>query len=149
MRSTPFSFISRRVVTATDGSVAADSEPHDVLTLNGCRVVRLWQTERVPAALPVAPEQAMSAVGAMPSAFDGTRFYTSELPPGTSIPLHAAEQIDYIVVVRGSVTLILENGAVDLHQGDTVVQCGNKHGWNNRSEEPCVLAVVAVAGRRQ
>ena len=53
MADQSFAFTARRVLTAAgpDGSRAlADGEPADVLVLNGCRLVRLWQTDAVPGA---------------------------------------------------------------------------------------------------
>lgn len=150
MADQSFAFTARRVLTAAgpDGSRAlADGEPADVLVLNGCRLVRLWQTDAVPGALPVTTDVTAHGLGPMPKPFNGTRFYTAELPIGCRIPLHEAEQFDYIAVMKGQLTLVLESGETDLGPGDTVVQCGNMHGWENRGAEPCVIAVVAVAAR--
>src|SRR5262245_49502093 len=54
--SEPFKIKVRRVLTSVNANgnsyVMADGEPGDVLILNGCRMVRLWQTEHVPADIP-------------------------------------------------------------------------------------------------
>ncbi|MDG2319567.1 MAG: hypothetical protein P8L79_04850 [Rhodospirillaceae bacterium] len=52
-----FAHTTRRALTAEgeDGTpfAMADGEPEDVLILNGERMVRLWQTDDVPAQIPV------------------------------------------------------------------------------------------------
>lgn len=59
--------------------------------------------------------------------------------------MHTTATIDFEVVLSGSCTLELDDGAtVDFHPGDTVVQNGTRHKWTNRGSEPCVLAVVLI-----
>lgn len=56
--------------------------------------------------------------------------------------MHTTATIDFEVVLSGSVTLELDDGAqVILHPGDTVVQNGTRHRWSNAGSEPAVLAV--------
>ena len=150
----PFTFEARRVLTSTNAAgksyVLADGESDDSFVLNGCRMVRLWQTNAVPATVPVTEDLAVKGFGPMPRPFDGTRFYTGELPGGAhgaKIPLHRADLVDYIAVIKGQLTLVLETGELTLGPGDTVVQNGNMHGWENRFSEPCVIMVVSVGAR--
>jgi mannose-6-phosphate isomerase-like protein (cupin superfamily) len=59
--------------------------------------------------------------------------------------MHTTDTIDFEVVLSGSVTLELDDGAeVTLHQGDTVVQNGTRHRWKNSGTAPCVMAVFIV-----
>jgi quercetin dioxygenase-like cupin family protein len=56
--------------------------------------------------------------------------------------MHTTATIDFEVLLSGSVTLELDDGAkVDLRPGDTVVQNGTRHRWSNAGTEPAVLAV--------
>jgi mannose-6-phosphate isomerase-like protein (cupin superfamily) len=56
--------------------------------------------------------------------------------------MHTTATIDFEVVLQGSVTLELDDGAkVTLGVGDTVVQNGTRHRWSNPGAEPAVLAV--------
>ena len=56
--------------------------------------------------------------------------------------MHTTATIDFEVVLSGSCTLELDDGAtVDVEPGDTVVQNGTRHRWSNKGTEPCVLAV--------
>lgn len=56
--------------------------------------------------------------------------------------MHTTATVDFEVVLQGSVTLELDDGAkVSLGVGDTVVQNGTRHRWSNPGAEPAVLAV--------
>lgn len=149
----PFSQKVRRVLTSVNAQgksyVMADGEPEDVLILNGCRMVRLWQTDDVPAAVPALADATVPGLGRMPAQFNGTRFYTAELPPGTKIALHQGDTVDYIAVIRGTLTLGLDTTETSLRPGDVVVQTGNMHAWENRTSEPCLIMVCVVGARRR
>jgi mannose-6-phosphate isomerase-like protein (cupin superfamily) len=56
--------------------------------------------------------------------------------------MHATSTLDFLVVLSGEVTLLLENGETTLHAGDTVVDRGVVHAWENRGEVPALLAIV-------
>jgi len=63
--------------------------------------------------------------------------------------MHTTDTIDYAVVVRGEMTLELDDGqTVQLRQGDCVVQNGTRHRWRNPLSEPCLMAFVSVGGKR-
>jgi mannose-6-phosphate isomerase-like protein (cupin superfamily) len=63
--------------------------------------------------------------------------------------MHTSDTIDYGIVVRGEMTLELDDGAkVHLRQGDCIVQNGTRHRWRNPLPEPCLMAFVSVGGKR-
>jgi quercetin dioxygenase-like cupin family protein len=63
--------------------------------------------------------------------------------------MHTSDTIDYGIVVRGEMTLELDDGQkVHLRQGDCVVQNGTRHRWRNPLPEPCLMAFVSVGGKR-
>ena len=63
--------------------------------------------------------------------------------------MHTSDTIDYGVVVRGEMTLELDDGQkVHLRQGDCIVQNGTRHRWRNPLSEPCLMAFVSVGGKR-
>jgi mannose-6-phosphate isomerase-like protein (cupin superfamily) len=71
--------------------------------------------------------------------------YFDKSAPG----MHTTETIDYGVVVRGEMTLELDDGQkVHLRQGDCIVQNGTRHRWRNPGTEPCLMAFVSVGGKR-
>lgn len=64
--------------------------------------------------------------------------------------MHRTDTIDYEIVISGEVWLELDGGQeVHLKPGDTVVQNGTRHGWRNKSSEPCVLAVTLIGAKPQ
>jgi uncharacterized cupin superfamily protein len=58
--------------------------------------------------------------------------------------MHRTATIDYVVLLRGRVTLILDDAEVDLQPFDAVVQRGTNHYWVNRNLEPALLLGVLL-----
>lgn len=58
--------------------------------------------------------------------------------------MHRTHTVDYIILLKGEVTLVLDDGEVDLKPLDVVVQRGTNHAWVNRGTEPAVLAGVLI-----
>ena len=62
--------------------------------------------------------------------------------------MHQTDTIDFGVIVSGSISMGLDDGSeVLLNAGDTIVQAGVRHGWYNRSDQPCVIAFVIVGAQ--
>lgn len=84
-------------------------------------------------------------------------FFTAMGSPGaccyaTDAPhpyLQQTETLDFVCVLEGSVTLVLDTEEVDLEEGDTVVQRGTRHAWSNRSNVPCTLVISSHHGSYQ
>jgi mannose-6-phosphate isomerase-like protein (cupin superfamily) len=63
--------------------------------------------------------------------------------------MHTTDTVDVDLVISGEVWLELDDGAeVHLGPGDCVVQNGTRHAWHNRTDQPCVIAVVLVGAHR-
>ena len=58
--------------------------------------------------------------------------------------MHKTETIDYIILLKGDVSLILDNEEVDLKPFDVVVQRGTNHAWLNNGDEPALLIAVLI-----
>src|ERR1700733_440147 len=58
--------------------------------------------------------------------------------------MHKTDSIDYLVVISGSMHMLREDGEVELHAGDCIIQRGTNHAWVNRSGKPCLLAAVLI-----
>ena len=68
----------------------------------------------------------------------GMMAYMDMTDPG----MHTTDTIDFEIVLEGTVTLELDDGAiVTLHPGDTVVQNGTRHRWGNPGDTIARLAV--------
>ena len=55
--------------------------------------------------------------------------------------MHKKNCLDYVYIMSGSITLILDEGEVDLNAGDTVVNIAANHAWNNKTDSLCELFI--------
>ena len=106
----------------------------------GCVV---WTTDSSPADNTREVDGAAVTVGTtMPN---GTVFRIVRYEPGVTPRVHRSNSIDYAVVLEGSITMQLDDGAeVTLNPGDALVQRGTVHNWINRGNIACVIAFVLV-----
>ena len=87
----------------------------------------------------------------------GSCFRIVRIAPDDEVPLpapgdgaadfleaHATPTLDYVTVLSGQVTLIVGEREVTLGPGDSVVQQGVAHDWQNRGSVPCVLVGVLL-----
>ena len=58
--------------------------------------------------------------------------------------MHKTETVDYIILLQGDVTLILDEEEVDIKPFDVVVQRGTNHAWVNNGTEPALLIAVLI-----
>ena len=58
--------------------------------------------------------------------------------------MHKTNTIDYIILLKGNVTLILDEEEVRLEPHDVVVQRGTNHAWVNNGVEPALLIAVLI-----
>jgi len=56
---------------------------------------------------------------------------------------HWTDTVDFDTILSGSVTLELEDGAVDLAQGDMVVMTGVVHAWH-AGPDGCLMSALVV-----
>jgi mannose-6-phosphate isomerase-like protein (cupin superfamily) len=90
----------------------------------------------------MTPEQAREAFGASNAAAASTWGRGGRHPL-----MHRTETVDYAVVLEGEITLILDEGEVDLKAGDVVIQRGTSHAWSNRSGKVTKMLYVLIDGR--
>ncbi|MEX1034569.1 MAG: cupin domain-containing protein [Sneathiella sp.] len=58
--------------------------------------------------------------------------------------MHKTETIDYIILLSGEVTLLLDEDERDLKPFDVVVQRGTNHAWVNKGTEPALLCAILI-----
>jgi mannose-6-phosphate isomerase-like protein (cupin superfamily) len=58
--------------------------------------------------------------------------------------MHKTRTIDYVILLSGEVTLLVDKGEVDLKPFDVVVQRGTNHAWVNKGKEPALIAAVLI-----
>jgi quercetin dioxygenase-like cupin family protein len=101
----------------------------------------VWRTADLPA------DNSGAADTAEPYSIDvlhrpGSTFAVCQFAPGSPAFMHATNTIDYIIILSGQVTLVMEQGEVVLGPGDMVVDRGVMHAWRNDTDAPCTAAVV-------
>jgi mannose-6-phosphate isomerase-like protein (cupin superfamily) len=135
----------------------------------GLHVTELWTTEEMPIDNKRTDDRGARAMRHDPGP-NGTIFRIVEIPPeggaaidakaafehlgSTNKPkaedsakhqsMHKTNSVDYLVVLSGEMTMLMEDGEVLLKQGDCIVQRGTNHAWVNKSGKPCVLAAVLI-----
>jgi len=63
--------------------------------------------------------------------------------------MHTTDTVDFDVVLSGEIYLVLDDGAeVLLKAGDSVIQNGTRHAWENRSAKDCIIAVALIGAER-
>ena len=61
--------------------------------------------------------------------------------------MHTTATVDYIIVLKGEIYAVMENGEKKLKAGDVLVQRGTKHSWSVRTKRPCIIAAVLVSAK--
>ena len=77
---------------------------------------------------------AFASIGAAHTRVDTTR----------SPLMHKTKTVDYIILLSGEVTMLLDEGEVNLKPFDVVIQRGTNHAWINRGSEPALLAAILI-----
>ena len=58
--------------------------------------------------------------------------------------MHKTKTIDYIILLEGDVTLLLDEDEVRLKPFDVVVQRGTNHAWLNNGTDPALFIAVLI-----
>jgi quercetin dioxygenase-like cupin family protein len=144
----------------------------EVESVPGLATYFLWSADALPTVPHTGEDPTVGAINYFPAA-GGVRFILVTHPPGSGVTvgtslndlhsdddadggvtvelkadegvMHQTDTIDLGVVVSGSISMGLDDGSeVLLTAGDTIVQTGVRHGWYNRTDQPCVIAFVIV-----
>ena len=59
--------------------------------------------------------------------------------------MHITKTVDYIIVLKGEIYAVMDEGETLLKAGDILIQRGTNHSWHNRSDKPCIIAAVLVS----
>ena len=130
----------------------------------------LWVTDESPASVSKAGDRAAREIGVPPPRC-GSIFRIAEFPPGVGgevrdneallrdfgigadvarghaprhPAIHRTRSLDYVVVLEGEITLLLDDSELVLKTGDVVVQQGTNHAWINRGATTCRLVMVFI-----
>ena len=70
--------------------------------------------------------------------------HSSTGKPSRHPGMHRTDSIDYVIVLKGEIDMLLDEGEVHLKAGDILVQRGTNHAWVNRGKETCRIAVAMI-----
>ena len=125
---------------SNEGAAEAAPEPFDLSLAHGATKFLTTQFAPVPGAADLSPEERALRARAASVVSDSHRVGITSDHPG----MHATNTIDYIAVVCGEITLVLEDGEQVLRAGDVVIDRGVPHAWETRGVEPAVIVAVLV-----
>lgn len=60
------------------------------------------------------------------------------------VGMHKTNTVDYIILLSGKVTMILDHGEVNMEPLDVMIQRGTNHAWVNYTDEPAILAGILI-----
>ena len=100
---------------------------------------RYFQINPTPEGVPMDILQNMAADAFEKIGASHHRIDTSKHPA-----MHKTDTIDYIILLEGDVTLILDKQEVDIKPHDVVVQRGTNHAWVNNGNNPALLIAVLI-----
>jgi mannose-6-phosphate isomerase-like protein (cupin superfamily) len=158
----------------TDGKsiIIADGQAPNVkemASMPGLALTDLWETSGAPASNEGSADAASRPVRLEPPK-NGSILRIVEFPPdsawrhsadskeafksigaghakdkASSDPMmHKTSTVDYIIVLKGEIYAIMDQGETLLRAGDILVQRGTNHSWSVRGNEPCVVAAILV-----
>mgnify|MGYP001095211177 FL=1 len=116
----------------------ADSEIILSPPRNGSKF-RYFQINPTPEGVPMDVMQDMAAEAFKKIGASHHRVDTAKHPA-----MHKTDTIDYIILLKGDVTLILDQEEVDIKPHDVVVQRGTNHAWVNNGNEPAHLIAILI-----
>lgn len=161
----------RRIVTGLNSSgkstVLFDGPPptHALVPVAGIQGYLVWMTEDTPADNAGTADSADRPFPSETAPPRGTCFYTFEYPPLTGASpeqfealmkgghasdthdhpgMHVSDTTDYLIMVSGELTAILEDGEATLSPGDVMVNRGAYRAFENRGTGPARIAVVTI-----
>jgi quercetin dioxygenase-like cupin family protein len=129
------------------GVVLSDGPPPHVRDVpDGATFVEVWSTASTPAPIAAAQPEPAPPGSELGPPVGGTRLRIVVMPPGTRSPMHRTETVDYGIVLKGSVVLVLDDTERALAPGDVVIQRGTDHAWENRGDVDARVVFVLVDG---
>jgi mannose-6-phosphate isomerase-like protein (cupin superfamily) len=145
----------RRIVTGHDRTgksvVLSDGPPPQHHPMQGPEVgadfFEIWNSTRpVPLLTAVESEPNEKPFSIMPESGHLLRIIEIYPPSrgGKRTVMHRTRTVDYVVVIKGEIVLVLDDSEVTLRPGDVVVQRGTDHAWENRSSAPARMAFFHI-----
>jgi mannose-6-phosphate isomerase-like protein (cupin superfamily) len=158
-----------KAIVIFDGRMPLQAGPYGLQSTN------LWVTNSYPLGFSFKDDTSAIPVGISPLD-NGTKLRVVEFPPldaateakmepgflmkavGPVAPakgrpvthplMHRTRSVDYAVVLAGEIDMMLDDTAVHLKPGDTVVQQATNHAWVNHGTETCRILFVLMDSKQ-
>ena len=101
--------------------------------------IRYFQINPIPDGVPPEVIEASTA-----AAFEKMGASHHRVDTSRNAAMHETDTIDYIILLKGDVTLILDEEEIKVNPYDIVVQRGTNHAWVNNGTEPALLIAVLI-----
>ena len=120
------------------------------------RAADIWRTNQ---AQPLGPIAAEGATPVLPTTAPqiepmpgGSRFFIASIAPSVEPKstlenrrgFHRTATLDYIFVLTGEVSLLLDEQETHLKTGDCTILRNTLHSWRNDTDRPCQLLVAMI-----
>jgi mannose-6-phosphate isomerase-like protein (cupin superfamily) len=125
---------------SNEGAAEAAPEPFDLSLAPGATKFLMREFAPVPDAASLSLKERTQRARAASVVSEKYRVGLTSDHPG----MHVTDTIDYIAVIHGEITLVMEDGEQELRAGDVVVDRGVAHAWENRGVEPAVIIAVLI-----
>jgi mannose-6-phosphate isomerase-like protein (cupin superfamily) len=127
----------------TEGPKAKNTGTKDA----GDRPVRLEPPEggTVFRVVEFPPDKNWRGKGDSSKAFDSIQAGHAPVSGHSDPMMHITSTVDYLIVLKGEIYAVMDKGETLLKTGDVMIQRGTNHSWENRSDEPCLLAAILVS----
>lgn len=167
----------RRIVTGHDARgkaivISDGPSPHArTRPETGITSTNLWITDETPANVSGSADRAERSIGIPPPA-NGSIFRVVEFPPlghgirlsneeilrsmglpttnaGSRSPfMHRTKSVDYAICLEGEIHMVLDDSEIVMRAGDTLVQQGTNHAWENRGSVTARIAFILIDALR-
>jgi quercetin dioxygenase-like cupin family protein len=139
----------RRIVTSHNDQAKAYISRDDLLLAepqaHGNIATLLWSSDTFPADVMTTADMSAVSTGIVNN---GSVLRVVDFPPRSKGKLHRTISQDYIVVLKGTVVLTLDDGSkTPVTEGGVVVQRATMHGWDNDTDEWARILCVLVPAR--
>lgn len=101
--------------------------------------IRYFQINPIPEGVPQEVIEASTA-----AVFEKMGAAHHRVDTSRNAAMHETDTIDYIILLKGDVTLILDEEEIKVNPHDIVVQRGTNHAWVNNGTEPALLIAVLI-----
>ena len=101
--------------------------------------IRYFQINPIPEGVPPEVIEASTA-----AAFEKMGAAHHRVDTSRNAAMHETDTIDYIILLKGDVTLVLDEEEIKVNPHDIVVQRGTNHAWVNNGTEPALLVAVLI-----